>query len=1139
MNNNTSSNPSQERSSEERSYIAFISYRHLPVDKQAAELVQKKIENYTIPKELREKYGAKKFGHVFRDEDELPTAASLTDSIYYALDHSKFLIVICTPGLPQSQWCEAEIKYFLKTHDRDHVLAVLADGEPDESFSPYLLHEFDEDGNPISDIEPLAANIKGPNHTINKKALNKEIVRIYATFLGCPFDSLWQRERRARTNRLLSAAGVAIAILCVFLGVLINRNARIREQNIMIEAQNTELQTRMSSVLVDSGLSKLEGHDIKGALTDAVSSMESGDPAIYDHRVGMLLSDTLCAYKKNELRSSIIYEQSTSISSLALTPDKKHLLFPDSVGVIRCLDLDTHEIVWEVPTANNDMVLYTNVPGDRFIYKSTEGVFCLSLKDGSQSWALPRHDSFGNRFQAISEDGTIFAAIDQNSAAKTLDLVFINTLDGSELGRIALNDEDNFTPEISMIDNPFTYAAAFSSDNSKFVFGIPGETSEAAPESTETIDDSEAEPDGDENTGSGETTEVSSSTNTERVDRIWYVDMKTLTKEQIGTSGTRYRMFYGIEIDPSDDSVFFAAYTNAFLVTCLCTKDGEDYQFNVSTVNHSFSSAGGAMVLDDAFKVNESRFLSKDGRVYVFSDNQIYIFDRNENYVIQNYSSTGAVINAYWTDPENNAMEVILNDSYIIDYYFNYNEGMVLYGLQGEKADQSTMLKACPAGNGSIAQCGSYYNLSEDAPGRIYLIEFVSDPNAEVIHPLPDDYDNSSSYGFLLSDTSELGLLIYNGYNAATFDKHTGKIVKSVKFDNYLTKKGILILDDEHFLSGSDLYSLDGTCEKYGTPVGSGFMTSHPYYHVRLSDGQILSWDMISRYGFHRGKDSSEISMDTFETPDYCAVWLNGLPVESLCDPETAVCFLDDSEEYKPVVTGGENGLILQYGNLVEITDPETQEFTVHEEKELCFIDALSEKVIHIKNANPSSDSFKPAFAHQKHLLAAAYSDGQIYLYDADEASATTLPEKYNVDEIANICFSDDDTYFLVQSYSGRLDIYKTDSFEKEFSGLIRRFQELQQYPSLMSDSPLTAVTIPESDNLFITQYNACMVYSPIGRKMISEFTAESPVFDKRTGRVYFSVLNYNNSAYDSTDFYSYPVYDLEALEAWARKELE
>ena len=1124
MNNNTtSSNNTQERSTQERSYIAFISYRHLPVDKQAAELVQKKIENYTIPKELREKYGAKKFGHVFRDEDELPTAASLTDSIYYALDHSKFLIVICTPDLPKSQWCEAEIKYFLKTHDRDHILAVLADGEPDESFSPYLLHDFDEDGNPISDIEPLAANIKGPNHTINKKALNKEIVRIYATFLGCPFDSLWQRERRARTNRLLSAAGVAIAILCVFLGVLINRNARIREQNIMIEAQNTELQTRMSSVLVDSGLSKLESHDIKGALTDAISSMESHDPAIYDHRVGKLLSDTLCAYKQNEMRSSIIYEQATSISSLAVTPDKKHLLFHDSVGVIRCLDLDTHEIVWEVPTANNDMVLYTNVPDDRLIYKSNDGVFCLSLKDGSQLWSFPKHDSYGNHFQAISEDGTIFAAIDQNNAAKILDLVFINTSDGSELGRVALNDEEDFTPEISMVDHPFTYAAAFSSDNSRFVFGMPGEISEQESESAAT----------------GETSENTDDTNTEQGDRIWYVDMNTLSKQQIGTSAARYRMFYGIEIDPTDDSVFFAAYTNAFLVTCLCTKEGEDYQFNAKTVNHSFSSTGGAMVLDEAFEVNESRFLSKDGRVYVFSDNQIFIFDRSQNTVIQNYSSTGTVINAYWTDLEKNAMEVILNDAYIIDYYFNYNEGMVLYGLQGERADQSTMLKVCPAGNGSITQFGSYYNLSEDAPGRIYLVEFVSDPNAEVIHPLPDDYDNSSNYDFLLSDNPELGFLFYSSHNAALFDKHTGKIVKSVKYDDYLNKKYIFIVDDEHFLSGSDLYSLDGTSERYGTPVGSGFMVSYPYYHVRLKDGQILSWDSISRYGFHRQAASSETDMDLAEAPNYCAVWLNGVPVESLCDPETAVCFLDDSEEYKPVIVGGDNGLIMQYGNLVEITDPEAKEYTVHEEKEFCFIDALSEKVTHIKNANPSSDSFKSAFAHQKHLFAAAYSDGKVYLYDVDEASATTLSEKYNADEIANICFSDDDTYLLVQSYSGRLDIYRTDSLEKEFSDMIRRFQELQQYPTLMSDSPLTAVTVPENGSLFITQYNACMVYSPVGRKMISEFTADSPVFDKSTGRVYFKVLNYNNSAYDSTDFYSYPVYDLEALEAWARKELE
>ena len=39
----------------ERNYIAFISYRHQSLDREAAERVQKRIENYIVPKEFREK----------------------------------------------------------------------------------------------------------------------------------------------------------------------------------------------------------------------------------------------------------------------------------------------------------------------------------------------------------------------------------------------------------------------------------------------------------------------------------------------------------------------------------------------------------------------------------------------------------------------------------------------------------------------------------------------------------------------------------------------------------------------------------------------------------------------------------------------------------------------------------------------------------------------------------------------------------------------------------------------------------------------------------------------------------------------------------------------------------------------------
>ena len=124
-------------------YKAFISYRHKPLDSDVAAKVQHTIEHYTVPRDLRDLAGGKKLGKVFRDEDELPLSSSLSDSIVDALDDSEFLIVVCTPDLPLSKWCEQEIRHFLSTRDRDHIITVLADGAPGQSFSPLLLHKYD------------------------------------------------------------------------------------------------------------------------------------------------------------------------------------------------------------------------------------------------------------------------------------------------------------------------------------------------------------------------------------------------------------------------------------------------------------------------------------------------------------------------------------------------------------------------------------------------------------------------------------------------------------------------------------------------------------------------------------------------------------------------------------------------------------------------------------------------------------------------------------------------------------------------------------------------------------------------------------------------------------------------------------
>ena len=80
-------------------YDAFISYRHLQLDKAVAKRLHTLIETYHIPKSVQKLSGKKKMGKVFRDEEELPLATSLSDNIRTALDASQWLIVVCTPAL--------------------------------------------------------------------------------------------------------------------------------------------------------------------------------------------------------------------------------------------------------------------------------------------------------------------------------------------------------------------------------------------------------------------------------------------------------------------------------------------------------------------------------------------------------------------------------------------------------------------------------------------------------------------------------------------------------------------------------------------------------------------------------------------------------------------------------------------------------------------------------------------------------------------------------------------------------------------------------------------------------------------------------------------------------------------------------
>ncbi len=115
-------------------YDAFISYRHTEVDAAIAHELHGKLEHFHIPKKIQQSFGKKRINRIFRDKEELPLSSDLSDSILTALDHSEFLIVICSKAACESKWVLREIEYFIKVHDREHVLALLVDDEPEEAF---------------------------------------------------------------------------------------------------------------------------------------------------------------------------------------------------------------------------------------------------------------------------------------------------------------------------------------------------------------------------------------------------------------------------------------------------------------------------------------------------------------------------------------------------------------------------------------------------------------------------------------------------------------------------------------------------------------------------------------------------------------------------------------------------------------------------------------------------------------------------------------------------------------------------------------------------------------------------------------------------------------------------------------------
>lgn len=375
-------------------YSAFISYRHLPADMAAAKAVERALETYRIPSDIRKQTGRKKLNRCFRDQDELPLADDLGASIEKALLESEWLIVICSPELPKSAWCCREVDRFISLGRRDRIIPVLISGEPSESYPPQITRSAPEEGD--EEIEPLAADLRGNL----QKQLRSEKLRIAARMLNLNYNDLKKREKERALKRGLVLVSCVLAAAVAFGVYALNQNRLLTEQRNAASRSATEM-------LIEKSVRSTADGDLGRGLVYALDAYRGS--RLFDPEYNTAVSAALEAAMYPTLYSQIGSLQDNGIlhRSASLSNDGNY---------IACRQADQSLLVYDSLTGGKlyslrNAGLYGTVfsPDSRYVclFRSDTEVSLFTAADGKEVLTESLPEGWTAAVSGLSPQGAV------------------------------------------------------------------------------------------------------------------------------------------------------------------------------------------------------------------------------------------------------------------------------------------------------------------------------------------------------------------------------------------------------------------------------------------------------------------------------------------------------------------------------------------------------------------------------------------------------------------------------------------------------------------------------------------------------------------------------------------------------------
>ena len=443
-------------------YDAFISYRHCDLDKYVAENLHKILENYELPKSIKEKLNiqGRTFRRIFRDQEELPLASNLEDPIIEALNDSKYLIVICSPRLKNSLWCKKEIETFKKIRGRKNIFCVLIEGEPNESFPEEVLFDEKEvikNGKIKIEkklVEPLAADVRGETKKEVLKKIKEEKLRLIAGMYNLDYDDLKQRHKLRRQKRILFTS-IIVAISCLLFTLytsimLIKIN---KQQKILKHHQALSLSSK-----AEEYLNADNRYDAIKSSYQALTKF-NGVKMPYTTDAEYALSESLGVYDVGSSYKSISEIKTKGVADyLKTNANDKYAVVYDETEEITLFETKTLNII-KIFNVNNsfDENSFSFIGNDILAFINKNGnISLINVKDGKLIKEIKKDK---NSYQSLLGDtkGKYLIYTDKNK------LYIYDIKDNKKIGEIS--SKDKYLKKMYFSDNSDYIFALTEKDN--------------------------------------------------------------------------------------------------------------------------------------------------------------------------------------------------------------------------------------------------------------------------------------------------------------------------------------------------------------------------------------------------------------------------------------------------------------------------------------------------------------------------------------------------------------------------------------------------------------------------------------------------------------------------------------------------